>query len=179
MTVKGRIQNDFSNISDFSSTRTIDDSSSNIHDVNRTSTYPVDAELETYKRFTRIYATRITQIEEKFVALEDKNDSKMTALSNKIERYSEKIEDSKSKVVETLGIFVALFTFVSVQFSFLQNLNQDKYMPLTSILFGSLLVFVIVLYFLVERDNINKNFKVIIIIYLLFFATILILHPIW
>ncbi len=67
-----------------------------------------------------------------------------------------KIEGSKLKVVETLGIFVALFTFISIEFQVFRSYeNTIAISGLTLIILGSLTFFVIILDFVL---NVNLSF---------------------
>ena len=60
--------------------------------------------IEKYKEDTRVKTENLKQQFEKII-----KDTK--------KELEEKIDDSKLRIIETLGIFVALFTFVSVNFN--------------------------------------------------------------
>ena len=65
--------------------------------------------------------------------------------------FNDKLENSRIKTVETLGIFVALFTFVSVEFQMFRIFHRaDSIGGLTSILLGSLISFLLVLDFVIN-----------------------------
>lgn len=60
----------------------------------------------------------------------------------------EKLSDTKTKIIESLGIFVAFFTFVSVQFQIFdraENLSNSFLTGLTLILLGGLTTFICLL----------------------------------
>lgn len=93
------------------------------------------------------------------------------------DKLSDKIDDSKLKTIETLGIFVALFTFVSVEFQFFRTFdNWLSIVSFTFILLGSLLTFVTVInYYLSEtkekkevngKEEIKSKFWSLIIIWM-------------
>lgn len=76
------------------------------------------------------------------------------------ERLRDKIDDSKLKTVETLGIFVALFTFVSIDYQVFKSYKN----PLTIgglifILLGSLTMFVILIDYLIINSDKNNKIK--------------------
>jgi uncharacterized membrane protein len=77
-------------------------------------------------------------------------DAEIKKVNSEFERKKDqlegKIESSKIKVIETLGIFVALFTFISTEFQvFKIYQNPVTIVGLTLIILGSLLIFVTVL----------------------------------
>lgn len=51
-------------------------------------------------------------------------EKQVSKIEDKIVRFDEKIQDSNLKVIETLGIFVALFTFVSVSFNIFSRISD-------------------------------------------------------
>lgn len=66
-------------------------------------------------------------------------------------KMESKIEDSKIKVVQALGIFVALFTFVSVDFVILSNIQDLKQAwLLISLIGGFLLLFVVLIDYVIR-----------------------------
>ena len=73
---------------------------------------------------------------------------------------SNKIDDSKLKTIETLGIFVALFTFVSVEFQVFRMLdNPQSIAGLTLILLGSLLTFITVLDSVLSKVKLQEDIE--------------------
>lgn len=78
----------------------------------------------------------------------------------KIEKVDNKIDDSKTKVIETLGIFVALFTFVSIEFqAFSRAVRFQEIAGLSLIMLGSLLFFIIVLDFVLNIPLMLNTYK--------------------
>jgi hypothetical protein len=62
------------------------------------------------------------------------------------DQLENKIENSKIKIIETLGIFVALFTFISTEFQVFKIYQSPITIAgLTLIILGSLLVFITIL----------------------------------
>ncbi|MCK4891395.1 MAG: hypothetical protein KAS78_01885 [Candidatus Pacebacteria bacterium] len=72
----------------------------------------------------------------------------------------DKIDDSKLKTIETLGIFVALFTFVSIEFQVFRTLdNAQSVAGLTLILLGSLLTFITVLDSVLSKIKLQEDIE--------------------
>lgn len=69
------------------------------------------------------------------------------------------IENSKLSTVETLGIFVALFTFVSIEFQVFRSYRDYQAISgLTLIFLGSIFLFLIFFdYLIIQTKNINEN----------------------
>lgn len=79
-------------------------------------------------------------------------------IEEKIDRFDEKIKDSNLKTIETLGIFVALFTFVSVEFQiFKDQVTFLAGLGFTLILLGSLLSFLWILRISVRENQSNDS----------------------
>jgi len=71
-------------------------------------------------------------------------------------KLKEEIEKSKLKIIETLGIFVALFTFISVEFQTFRIYQDPKEISgLTLILLGALLFFILIFDLILNKENIN------------------------
>jgi len=80
-----------------------------------------------------------------------KNNAKETK-----EKLENKIDDSKLKIIETLGIFVALFTFISIEFQVFRSYESAMAIAgLTLVILGSLTFFVTILDFVL---NVNLSF---------------------
>ena len=77
------------------------------------------------------------------------------------EKLEKKIDDSRIRVVETLGIFVALFTFISIDFQVYRSYRHPLSISgLTLILLGSLLSIIILLdYFVIRNNNPDEPHK--------------------
>lgn len=64
------------------------------------------------------------------------------------------IDNSKLSVIETLGIFVALFTFISVEFQILKNTTSIfSMLGLSFVMLGSLVFFVLILHLVLNKDS--------------------------
>lgn len=102
-------------------------------------------------------------LQEKDVKDEIKKEAKKT-VKDVEDRLDRKIDDSRTKTIETLGIFVALFTFVSLQFQAFSMLNSFQAIgAVTLIILGALILFIIVLDLVVKAEKsvftINKKIK--------------------
>lgn len=101
---------------------------------------------------------------------------KLDYLEIKIKKYEDKIEETKNifeqkiessriKIIETLGVFVALFTFVSVEFQMFRIFHTPASISgLTLILLGSLISFLAILDFVINKfDDLKKKFILLLI----------------
>lgn len=96
--------------------------------------------------------------EEKFNVTENKINELENKLDTIQDKIDNKIENSKIKVIETLGIFVALFTFVSVEFqAFRQMNNLNSIAGMTLIMLGSLSFFVIIMDIVLNNQFSDKK----------------------
>ncbi len=107
------------------------------------------------------YISRISQmakdIEEDF---KKKSEKIKDEIKTSEDRLNKKIDDSKLKIIETLGIFVALFTFVSIDFQvFRAYKNPWSIGGLILILLGSLTMFLILLDYLIINSYANNKIK--------------------
>lgn len=94
---------------------------------------------------------------ENWIELKGKTESleKQTSkIEEKIDRFDEKIKDSNLKTIETLGIFVALFTFISLETQILRSgISFVTAIGFSLIMLGGLLVFLSALHFFVSEEN--------------------------
>ena len=91
-------------------------------------------------------------------------EQKIQPLEEKISELDEKIHDSNLKIIETLGIFVALFTFVSVEFQIFRSFSSwYAGASLSLILLGALTFFSLLILLLLQKKK-PSYFR-----YLLFF----------
>lgn len=129
-------------------------SESDAHDVNST---PVKTNapqlnvwdsLETIKkdlfnRFNRNINSKSENLRKQFE----------TDIEGTKEKLEAKIDDSKLKIIETLGIFVALFTFVSIEFQIFRSFTSwQAGASLTLIILGALLFFCIIVISLLDKE---------------------------
>ncbi len=85
----------------------------------------------------------INQFDKKMKVLEDKISEETT----RIDKAENKIERTKSQNIETLGLFVALFTFISVDFSVIKTATSyNAVVSITFILAGFLIFFILLLH---------------------------------
>lgn len=106
-------------------------------DSGETSPSPLSPEdfniLNQAGEIVREISPKIDTIERKIEKLEDKQDDQLN-----------KIQEGRERVTETLAIFVALFTFISINFNFFSNkcLTPHIFIGLNLTLGGFLLIFV-------------------------------------
>ncbi len=80
--------------------------------------------------------------------------NRVVDLEKKISETEKKIEQSKDKNIETLGLFVALFTFISVEFSLLNGVKDFAIaISLTLTLAGLLILFTLLLHIVVRFSS--------------------------
>lgn len=77
-----------------------------------------------------------------------------------IRKEIKKVRSYHLKIIETLGIFVALFTFISVEFQILRGIdNLDQAILLSLILLGSLGMFLSLLSYCIGRFFYENSFR--------------------
>ena len=64
-----------------------------------------------------------------------------TLAKTRLDNLADEITNSRNKNLETLAIFVALFTFASLSFQMFANVNKAFWVPLGLILLGGLTLF--------------------------------------
>jgi uncharacterized membrane protein len=70
------------------------------------------------------------------------------------DKLDKKIDDSRTKTIETLGIFVALFTFVSLEFrAFTMFQSFSAISAITLIILGGLILFIIILDLVIKATD--------------------------
>jgi hypothetical protein len=80
-------------------------------------------------------------------------EEKIKEVNEKVVELDRKIDENKIRIVETLGIFVALFTFVSIEFQAFRIYQSPKEIAgLTLILLGALLLFLTIFEALINID---------------------------
>jgi hypothetical protein len=83
--------------------------------------------------------------------------SRVDDLEKRLDDDESKIEETKSQNIETLGLFVALFTFISVEFSLFKELTDfNMTISLTLIIAGLLIFFVLLLHNVVRTANSHR-----------------------
>jgi hypothetical protein len=95
---------------------------------------------------------------DQFTNLLKKETDVFISSSKKIDKVKDQTEKIKSKIIETLGIYVALFTFVSVNFQILKD-NKEPLMALLLIfiLLGGLIFFILVLDLTMNDKTVSLN----------------------
>jgi hypothetical protein len=107
-----------------------------------------------------VYASLINYFQNQLGKYNDKQTTLATSFAdheNRLTHVEDKIDENRTKLVETLGLFIALFTFISVEFSIFQRITTiSQVLSLTFILAGLLILFVLVLD-LVMRSSIGSE----------------------
>lgn len=119
--------------------------------------------IETLDKFWKDYSkqsediqklsTRIDQAEQRYQKFEDKlnvNDNRFQNEEKKLIEIETRFEDSKIKVIETLGLFVAVFSFVSIEFSLLKETTLIGAISFSFILAGLLILFILCLDYVIR-----------------------------
>lgn len=148
------------------------------HDLGDTSSVPIEIEsgkTDSLSNQTIDLDKKINeQITEKFIFLKKLQDD-FTKLKQKTEvdlkKYKREIEDNKHNLedkiengrlstIESLGIFVALFTFISIEFQVFRSYrNPFAISGLTLIFIGSIFLFLVVLDYLIIQVRGNESDK--------------------
>ena len=77
---------------------------------------------------------------------------KIGYIDTRINDIETKTEDMRVNIINTLGIFVAIFTFVSIQFQLFQSLTSFfQYISLSLILIGALIIFIVFLDYITKK----------------------------
>lgn len=107
------------------------------------------------EEFEKIIDLRTKKVEKNLEKLQKQFEEK---LKNSEKDLDDKIENSKLSVIETLGVFVALFTFISIDFQVFRS-YRDPYAitGLTLILLGSVSFLISVLDFFILKARSIKN----------------------
>ena len=108
------------------------------------STNNLEQQFEDFRLYvtTAIQSSRLST-ESQLKEVTEKYEKKIEAHQDKLES---KIEDSKLKIIETLGIFVALFTFISVETQILRSeVSLLAATGFSLIILGGLFLFLIIL----------------------------------
>jgi len=93
--------------------------------------------------------------------LDTKQIKAITDDMDKLKGDTDKLRESQFSIIEILGIFVALFTFISVEFQIFRSFTSWKAgASLTLILLGSLLFFIVVIGLILNRNLSKKIFGV-------------------
>lgn len=94
-----------------------------------------------------------------WIELKGKTDNlqnQVLKIEEKFDRFDDKIKDSNIKTIETLGIFVALFTFVSIEFQIFRSFSSwYAGASLSLIILGALTFFVLQLTTLLNEKRIK------------------------
>lgn len=83
---------------------------------------------------------------------------RVLGLEQKLSDTDKKIEQSKDKNIETLGLFVALFTFISVEFSLFRTITDfSAAVSISFIAAGLLIFFVLILHLVIISSGNNTS----------------------
>lgn len=147
---------------DFSSGGELNKRYSQLRNAIKHSTTREESGEEEYETFRRFYEPKIIKftiavddVKKELQEAKKEFDEKIeeTIKETKIE-LSDKIDDSKLKTIETLGIFVALFTFVSVNVQiFTQVTYLKSAMWFTLLLMGALGFFALIVHIIIKEED--------------------------
>lgn len=88
---------------------------------------------------------------EKLDSSSKKTADEIKGIQKKFEKYETKLEEQQSRSIETLGIFISIFTFISAQ---VQILSSDVHVTaasgLTLILLGGLIMFILLINYVIR-----------------------------
>ncbi len=102
---------------------------------------------------------KIAEQSKNITEMEEKRLAQVESMDDMKKEYDSKIENSKLTIIETLGIFVALFTFISVDFQVFRS-YRDIYAisGLTLILLGSISFLLLIFdFYILQSRAINNN----------------------
>ncbi len=93
-------------------------------------------------------------------------------LEPKIAELDDKVKEVQSNTIQQLGIFVAFFTFVSIEFKLAQNFEVKQFLTFTPLFAALLLLFVLAIHvFLRETvDWLRVKFAALLILIMLVIA---------
>lgn len=77
---------------------------------------------------------------------------KIDSLENRQKDLDAKLERSQSTNIEILGLFVALFTFVSIEFQLVRTFDYFEFLGISLLFAGLLLLFVLILHTMISKD---------------------------
>jgi len=95
------------------------------------------------KYFFDLFIKQKNEYEEKFIEYKKQIDDLEKKNTDKFEEYETKIEDTQKKVTESIGIFVAIFSFVSIEFNFLKQTSSSQTLVKLTLILSSILLFFI------------------------------------
>jgi len=106
---------------------------------------------------------KLDEANESFTKLENKVEQIERSTKSKIDKELSdlrlRIDESKSRVVETLALFAALFTFLSLQVQiFKEQTDVDQVLGLVLITGGLITFFVLILDLMIKNKDDAKNF---------------------
>lgn len=94
------------------------------------------------------------QVIEKFVKVEEEAKQTLNDHKEQIDKVQAQARSDKLQAIQILAVFVAFFTFVSVEFQLFAVLKDPlSVVALTSVLLGALLCFVLLVVGLTRKDN--------------------------
>ncbi len=83
---------------------------------------------------------------------------RIIALETRASETDKKIEQSRDKNIETLGLFVALFTFISIEFTLFREItNFSAAVSISLIAAGLLIFFVLILHLIIISSGNNTS----------------------
>jgi len=125
-------------------------------------------DYETYKRITKFYQQEMIKFSNELDIVKGElkktkvefNDKIKKTIKETNEELSHKIDDSKLRTIETLGVFVALFTFVAVNVQiFTRVTHLRSAMWFTVLLMGALGLFSLIVHVIINEEDKHFNLE--------------------
>lgn len=113
------------------------------------------------------------QSDAKFKASFSEYQKEIVSLKTDIAETKRMIEQSKDKNIEALGLFVALFTFISIEFSLFREIKDfNAAVSITLIVAGLLIFFVLILHLVIISSG-NNTSKWVKFFYIFLFSAVI------
>jgi hypothetical protein len=131
--------------------------------LNLDKNYPEDEPSSDYSANIEELNNKISEANKHFEELTKELDSFKSSMAKKLDdeigTVKEQVSESKSRVVESLGLFAALFTFLSLQVQvFKDQASTDNVIGLVLITGGLITFFVLILDIMVKTKEDSKYF---------------------
>lgn len=100
----------------------------------------------------------------------DKLKEDIDKLRERVDKFDERLVESQSRNIEILALFVALFTFVSIEFQLAKSFDFSQFL-FFSPLFAALLIFFVLALHVTVNDRVNLKSVIFILFLILIFIT--------
>ncbi|MCK5285968.1 MAG: hypothetical protein KAJ58_01950 [Candidatus Pacebacteria bacterium] len=121
--------------------------------------------LKLYKKETD---TKLSQIKEE---TKEKIDNSVNDLKEEIAEQIDKIQETKDQNIETLGIFVSLFTFISFSVQIFKSESSPFFvLGIISFILGALVLFIFILNATIKKEGLFHSWYIYVVPIILFFS---------